>query len=90
MDDSAHKEPFSRVMTVAHIRERQGAPYCEIVFLESARFYRLHVQNPRYKEILERLREALAQGRPLLVRCSSMESADIEQVESPHFRSSEQ
>jgi hypothetical protein len=82
MSTSDRGNPSYREMTVAHIREPKGAPYTEVVFLESARFYRLATENPRYSEILKRLRDSLATGRALKVRCASLESADIEQVES--------
>ena len=41
-------------MTVAHIREPEGRDYCEVVFLESARFYRLGKANPAFSEIIGR------------------------------------
>ena len=70
-----------RTMTVAQIRPGNGAPYSEVVFLESARFYKLYRNNPRYDEILKNLRHALAKGRALKVRLASPEGDIVENVE---------
>ena len=43
-------------MTVAHVREPKGADYAEVMFLESARIFKLQKKNPKYKETLQRLR----------------------------------
>jgi hypothetical protein len=74
-------KPFHREMTVAHIRERKRAEYLEVVFLESARFYRLFEDNPRYDEILRHLQAAMGKGRVLKVRCASLDSEVIEDVQ---------
>jgi hypothetical protein len=68
-------------MTVAHIREPKGGEFVEIVFLESARFYRLLRQHPRYGSLLTLLRTALKQGRPVEVRLTSLDSDIIEDVQ---------
>lgn len=81
MSDSERQgKRFYREMTVAHIREPEGADYLEVVFLESARFYRLLRQNPKYDEIVRLLRDAMAKGRVLKVRCASLDSDVIEEV----------
>lgn len=80
-DPGRKEKPFHREMTVAHIRERKGAEYLEVVFLESARFYRVSKDNPRYDEILGHLRDAMARGRVLKVRCASLDSDIIEDVQ---------
>jgi hypothetical protein len=71
-----------REMRVAHIREPEGAKYLEVMFLESARFYKLFKENPAYKEILGHLREALGKKHGLKVRCASVESDVIEEVQA--------
>ncbi len=70
-----------RRMKVANIRERKGADYAEVVFLESARFYRLPRETPSFDEILMKLRDALAKGRALEVWLASPESEIIEQIQ---------
>jgi hypothetical protein len=72
-----------RAMTPAHIRESQGADYVEVVFLESARFYKLSKRNPIYYRIVKLLRDAIAKKRALQVRCTSPESNAIAEVQRP-------
>ena len=71
---------FYRELTVAHIREPKGEDYLEVVFLESARFYKLLKQNPTYNEIVRLLQDAMAKRRVLKVRCASPDSDIIEGV----------
>jgi hypothetical protein len=75
--DRHGKRPW-RKMTVARIRERNAAPYSQVVFLESARFYGLSRNNPRYDEILKNLRHAMAKKRALEVQFAAPESDIIE------------
>jgi hypothetical protein len=56
-----------REMTAAHIREDKGAEFVEVVFLESARFYKLPRKNRKFEEILRELREAIEQKRTVRV-----------------------
>ena len=74
------EQPHYRIMQVAHIREREGADHVEVVFLESARFYRLMKTNPTFTESYPLLREALAEGELLTIRLASLESDVIEGV----------
>lgn len=79
-----------RAMTVAHIREQDGADCETVVFLESARFYRLLRSNPDHDRSLGLLRKALKSGRPVLVRLSAPEGDVIEAViEQPRSGSPE-
>jgi hypothetical protein len=71
-----------REMRVAHIRERKDVEYLEVMFLESARIYKLSKENPAYSEILGLLRAALAEKRPLRVRCAATKSEMIEEVQA--------
>ena len=68
-----------REVTVAKIREQQG-DHVEVIFLESARFYRLLKKHPKYEVILETLRKALASGTKVRVRSTSPDGETIENV----------
>lgn len=70
-----------RVMTAARVREPSSTDYVEVVFLESARFYKLFRTNPRYKILLERLQDAIAKGRGVQVRLTSPHGDIIEDVQ---------
>jgi len=50
--------PAYREMTVALIRDRKDADAVEVAFSESARFYKVLRQNPKFEKILEHLRGA--------------------------------
>ena len=52
-------------MTVALIRERQDSEDVEVAFSESARFYRVLRQNPKFEDIIRELREAKKHQRPV-------------------------
>lgn len=72
---------FSRAMTVANIRDQTDSEYVEVMFLESARFYKLSTDNSSFQKIMERLRDALAKRHVLNVRLASPDSDVIEEVE---------
>ena len=78
---SGQKPILYREMTVAHIRELKGADFVEIVFLESARFYKLSGKNPAYADALRLLREALAKKRVVKVGVVSLDSDIIEEIQ---------
>ena len=69
-----------REMTVAHVREPPGADHVEVMFNESARFYRLPRASPSFEEALRLLKEAAAVGRPLTITLAPAESDVIEEV----------
>lgn len=71
-----------REMTAAHVRETPGAGFAEVMFLESARIYRLSKKNPKYREILKGLREAIAKKRVVRVRLDQPLGGIIEEVEA--------
>lgn len=52
---------------MALIRERRDADEVEVAFSESARFYRLSRQNPKFEDILRQLREARTSQRAVRV-----------------------
>ena len=58
-------------MTIAHIREQTQGDAVEVMFLESARFYRLLRSKPNFSAILERLRDARQKGEPVEVVVAS-------------------
>ncbi len=59
--------PEARRMTIANIRELESADYVELVFLESARFYRLPRDSKDFAKSLNLLQEALTENRSLTV-----------------------
>jgi hypothetical protein len=68
-------------MTVAHVREGMRADFAEVLFLESARIYRLMASNDRFEQILARLRDAEASGQPVSVLLATANGEIIEDVE---------
>jgi len=68
-------------MTVADIREREPAKYVQVVFLESARFYKLHWEHPSFEKILGQLQDALAKRHVLKVALAAPDSDVIEDVD---------
>lgn len=82
MDERARSEEKSqyREVTVAEIRELKQADFVEVIFLESARFYRLLKKNPKYEVILVTLREAQASRTKVRVRSTSPDGDTIENV----------
>ena len=70
-----------RAMTVAQVRERNGADHTEVAFFESARIYKLPRTNPTYNEALNLLRDAMATGRVVEVGFASVDSDIIEEVQ---------
>lgn len=67
-------------MTVAHIREDAQPDAVEIMFLESARFYRLPRSAPNFNALLKCLREAAQTQRPVEIAVTSPGSDLIEDV----------
>ena len=78
----SEKEQFSRSMTAVRILEHDEADYTEVVFLESAQFYRLPKQNPAFDLMITMLREAMAKGLAVEVRLASMASNIIEEIKA--------
>ncbi len=76
-----HGTSYYRAMTVAQVRRPEGVRDAEIVFLESARFYKLLETSPSFEKMLRLLRNGMAKGRPLKVRCASVDSDVIEEVQ---------
>lgn len=56
--ESQPPEPaLYRELTVARTRSREGADHVEVMFFESAQIFRLPRNDPRFAELLERLRD---------------------------------
>lgn len=72
-----------REMAVGHVREPEDADYAEVVFLDSARFYRLREDNPVFEEALRLLKSAAKTSSVLRVSTSSVDSDVIEDVSTP-------
>jgi len=79
-DTERQEKGVYREMRVAHVREREDAKYWEVMFLESARIYKLLKENPAHREILGHLRAALQKKDSVKVQCASAESDVIEKV----------
>jgi hypothetical protein len=61
MSDSRKKRKlYYRTMTVANIRREEESDFVVVLFLESARFYRLLKKNRDYRIILQKLENALS------------------------------
>lgn len=58
-------------MTVAHIREDAQPDVVEVMFLESARFYRLPRSKSNFNALLECLREAEQARKPVEIAVTS-------------------
>jgi len=80
VDNRKKTTRYSRIMTVANIRRKEDSDFVEVVFLESARFYRLLKKNRAYDTILQKLEKALSDRRPISVELASIESDTIEEI----------
>ena len=69
-------------MTVVGIRDAGGAGGVEVMFGESARFFRLLREHPDYGGLIEQLQNALEQNARVRVCCKSFASDLIEDVRS--------
>jgi len=70
----------SQVMTIARVFDR-GEDGAEVIFLESAMFYRLPRENPDFDSILAVLKNAQANGRSVRVNLAPDSDNIIESVE---------
>lgn len=74
------RELYCRDMTVANIRRNDEADFVEIVFLESARFYRIMKNNSDFNDMLGKLEIALSDSKRVTVGLDSIESEIIEAI----------
>ena len=70
-----------REMTVVLVRDRQDGDSVQVAFSESARFYRLSRQNPKFEDILRLLHEAKEKKRAVRVLVDFPEGEVIEDAE---------
>lgn len=68
------KKNYRSIMTVANIRDAGAKDCCEIMFLESTRFYRLHGNNRKFKKLQTFFQEAMSNSRPVEVELESVDS----------------
>jgi hypothetical protein len=66
-----------RALTIAAVRGSEEEDHVEILFLESARVYRLERARPDFDELLGRLRE----GRRVRITTVAPDSDVIEEME---------
>lgn len=78
--DSGGEARRSRRLTVAAVREAPGGGHLEVLFLESARIYRLERSHPDFAAVVERLHASRDAGRPLAVAFAADDEARIEHV----------
>lgn len=83
VDGGKKRKLYYHDLTVANIRREEGADFVEVVFLESARFYRLLREDQAYGDILEKLENALSDGKPIKAGFTSIDSDIIKDVQSP-------
>lgn len=78
----SENEQISRNMTAVRILERDDADYAEVVFLESAQFYRLSKEDPAFDSMIVLLRDAMEKRVAVEVRLASLASNIIEEIKS--------
>jgi len=71
-----------RDLTVAHVRDRPGLGYVEVMFLESARPFRLSRSREHFDRFLSMLQASGVSGRPLRITVSIPHGGDIEDVQT--------
>lgn len=75
-----HEGTADRDLTVARVRIREGADHVEVLFLESARIYRLPNDCPGFDQLLRSLRDAEASRQPVRVALASPLGVIIQDV----------
>ena len=71
-----------RDLTVAHVRERPGLDVVEVMFLESARPFRLSRSHEHFDRLLSALQASEAEARSVRVTLTSPNGGDIDEVQS--------
>jgi len=69
-----------RELTVANVRDRPGKGFVEVMFLESARIYRLSTAHEHFAELRSMLENSAAAGRALTVSFAAANSGEIDDV----------
>ena len=70
VEPEARGPALYRELTVARTRSREDADHVEAMFFESPQIFRLSRDDPRFDELLERLRE----GERVYVGLASLDS----------------
>ena len=73
-------QPYRRMLTVGRVREPDSSGSVEVIFLESARFYRLLPNHPHFNDLLKKLQDAEKEKRPVNATTASVQSDIIEDV----------
>ena len=69
-------------LTVAHVREPSGKDFVEVMFLQSARIFRLSRLHDRFDRLVSTLREAEAAGQSVRVTLTTPHGGEIDDVET--------
>ena len=67
-------------MTAVRIIDLDGTESVEVIFLESARFYRLLRKNPAFDSLVAVLQDAIEKGAAVEVRTTSIAGDVIEDI----------
>jgi hypothetical protein len=70
-----------RDLAVARIRDRPADDFAEVMFLESARIFRLSRSHERFDELLATLRDAEAGERRVRITLTVAHGGDISDVQ---------
>jgi hypothetical protein len=69
-----------RDLTVANVRDRPGTGFVEVMFLESARIFRVSRSHERFGELLSKLQKAADGRRALRVSFAAANGGEIDDV----------
>ena len=76
----SESEQYTRYMTAVRIIDFDGTESVEVIFLESARFYRLLRKNPAFDSLVAVLQDAIEKGAAVEVRTTSIAGDVIEDI----------
>jgi hypothetical protein len=79
----AEEAPVYRDLTVAYIRTPDRADHVDVLFLESARIFKLARGRDDFDEVLTRLRASELEGHPVRVMLASFDSDVLDDVRAP-------
>jgi hypothetical protein len=74
----SENEQYLRAMTATRVIENSAG--AEVVFLESAQFYRLPKENPAFDSLVAMLQKSTEEGGTVNVRTTSITSNIIEDI----------
>lgn len=70
-----------RELTVAHVRDRPDMDFVEVMFVESARIFRVSRSLARFDQLLSKLRQAEETGRVLKVTFTAPQGSEVGDVQ---------